>query len=76
MRAQRPVRPMPHKPEAAPAKVSAVEPSHVLPPEGLRVTVDKHEESVKAENPRPLHPLHGDDLRRAIVWGEILKPKF
>lgn len=43
--------------------------------EGRRVTTDE----APAEMPKTqsqLKPLSADELRRAVIWGEILKPKF
>lgn len=46
-----------------------------LPEEGVRVTSDKpvKEPAVRA---RAIPPVPGGDLRKAIIWSEILKRKF
>ncbi len=66
-----------HMPEAAPAlqkEVRQPEP-RVLPEEGARVTVDLPVEPVPAHR-GAIPPVPGGDLRKAIIWSEILKRKF
>lgn len=56
------------KPESAPFVP-------VLPEEGARVTADRPAEAPSRVRPS-LPPVPGGDLRKAIIWSEILKRKF
>ena len=47
-----------------------------LPTEGERVTRDLPRTPQPARNTPALKALDRDGLRNAVIWGEILKPKF
>lgn len=49
--------------------------SPVLPEEGARVTADISVEPAPARR-AAIPPVPGGDLRKAIIWSEILKRKF
>lgn len=59
------------RPSAPPAPKAAPEPAP-LPAEGARVTSDSDPAMTAAEEP----PTSREELRKAVLWSEILKPKF
>lgn len=55
----------------------AAEPVFDAPLEGARVTADPEMATERPRAARPgVPPLPGGNLRSAIIWSEILKPKF
>ena len=68
------------KPTPLPEPVVVDLKPETLPEEGARVTVDKPVANPfnkpMVNDDEQLKPLHGHELRRAIIWGEILKRKF
>ena len=84
--AKRPVQPQRRPaPRAAVAPVASTAPKApasdfgsvaFLPPEGERVTRDVPQAPQPVKDRPTLKPLDRDGLRNAVIWGEILKPKF
>lgn len=60
-------------PSAPPAPKAAPEPAPPLPAEGGRVTSDSAP-AIPAAAEEP--PTSREELRKAVLWSEILKPKF
>ncbi len=60
----------------APAQQQVKPDQFIIGEEGQRVTTDTPDNPHQQEQPRGLRPLDRDGLRNAVIWGEILKPKF
>ena len=62
------------EPKAAPEHAATISPT-ALPEEGVRVTADKPM-AAPVVQARRVPPVPGGDLRKAIIWSEILRRKF